>query len=74
MENIAAEARQDGPRSHATGDPALRVTDLCLEYPDGTDERGEPRTVRALDCVSLELAARPAHGLSETLAGAYLSA
>lgn len=56
MENIAAEARQDGPRSHATGDPALRVTDLCLEYPDGTDERGEPRTVRALDCVSLELA------------------
>ena len=57
MDNHTAAARPDGPREHSTDDPVLRVTDLGLEYPDGTDERGEPRTVRALDRVSLELAA-----------------
>lgn len=57
MDNHTAAARSDEPHEHSTDDPALRVTDLCLEYPDGTDEQGEPRTVRALGRVSLELAA-----------------
>ena len=56
MDNHTAAARSDEPHEHSTDDPALRVTDLCLEYPDGTDEQGEPRTVRALGRVSLELA------------------
>ncbi|MDO4919589.1 ABC transporter ATP-binding protein [Kocuria sp.] len=46
---------------HAVPEPfdddaaALRLTGVTLEYPDGTDARGEPRTVRALDGVDLEL-------------------
>ena len=35
--------------------PALSARDVTLEYPDGTDEQGKPRTVRALDNVSLDL-------------------
>ncbi|MCC5671008.1 ABC transporter ATP-binding protein [Kocuria rhizophila] len=35
--------------------PALSVRDVSLEYPDGTANDGTPRTVRALDHVSLEL-------------------
>ncbi|RKQ33377.1 ABC transporter ATP-binding protein [Kocuria tytonis] len=47
----------DGAVATATDDaaPALRTRDVCLEYPDGTDAEGRPRTVRALDHVSLEL-------------------
>ena len=35
--------------------PALSARDVCLDYPDGTDAEGKPRTVRALDNVCLDL-------------------
>ncbi|RLZ02406.1 ABC transporter ATP-binding protein [Kocuria tytonicola] len=35
--------------------PALSARDVSLEYPDGTDAQGRPRTVRALDRVCLDL-------------------
>ena len=34
---------------------ALSAREVSLEYPDGTDAQGRPRTVRALDRVSLDL-------------------
>ncbi|HEY4614059.1 MAG TPA: ABC transporter ATP-binding protein, partial [Citricoccus sp.] len=48
----AAHARQH----HSTG-PALRLDQVTLEYPDGTDHTGRPRTVRALDTVDFTIEA-----------------
>lgn len=44
----------DGAVDDATT-PALSARCVSLEYPDGTDAQGRPRTVRALDRVSLDL-------------------
>lgn len=38
-------------RSTAPAVAALRLEDVSLTYPDGVDEHGHPRTVRALDAV-----------------------
>lgn len=35
----------------------LELKDISLDYPDGLDDQGQPRTVRALDRVSLTLKA-----------------
>ena len=54
-EHEAGHAPQ-AERSVAVDDaaaPALSVRDVSLEYPDGTANDGTPRTVRALDHVSL---------------------
>ncbi|WP_081275544.1 ABC transporter ATP-binding protein [Rothia kristinae] len=42
--------RPEGPHDAA---PALALRGVSLEYPDGTDEHGRPRTLKALDSVDL---------------------
>jgi putative ABC transport system ATP-binding protein len=37
--------------------PALRLDQVTLEYPDGTDHTGRPRTVRALDAIDFTVEA-----------------
>ena len=59
-EHDAARHPQAGWHPGETSDedsaaPALSVREVTLEYPDGTANDGTPRTVRALDRVSLEL-------------------
>lgn len=33
--------------------PALTLTNITLDYPDGLNPDGSPRTVRALDTINL---------------------
>ncbi|MCG7425257.1 ABC transporter ATP-binding protein [Kocuria rhizophila] len=55
--DAARHPQRDAHQGGSTGDaaPALSVREVTLEYPDGTANDGTPRTVRALDRVSLEL-------------------
>ena len=55
--DAARHPQGDAHQGESAGDaaPALSVREVTLEYPDGTANDGTPRTVRALDRVSLEL-------------------